>query len=283
MIEYIKTGVLREIRRQVPGSVTGESVTIKVRRNSDNYWFNFATDAFVAAEPTPEAAMTFDAGEVWKESFTPSAAGTYSCWITYEGAQVAYIEYEAMGNPAPESVTGSEVTIAEVKEAMGITGTAQDTILANLLARVIEDIENNVIFRKLSVQTHTDYYNGGTSRIFLKNYPLVAITSINDDPFYEFASDTLIEATDYYTFNDAGEIVLKAYNFMSGEKNVKIVYSAGYSTFPRDLKEAIIKMVYAEYLTLRASGNVIEGSNDDKPKRLREEALKSLQQYVRMR
>src|SRR5512133_1755835 len=233
---YAKTGAAREIKKQIPGSVAGESVTIKLRRDSDGYWYNFATDAFQVAVPSPLDSMTFDMGEVWKESFTPNAEGIYSCWITYDGVQVAFIEIEATGTGLP--VAGGAGLISEA-ELESFLETSLDTTLAATLINSATALLERVCGRTFRSATSTnEYLSGeGTPFLYLKNFPVTSITSLTLYDRYSAADVwTLTEDRDFYLDPETGRIVAACGTFQDGRRNYRCTYVGGYATIPDDLK-----------------------------------------------
>lgn len=147
-------------------------------------------------------------------------------------------------------------TKANVKEYLSITGTSDDDFIDNLIARASEAIEN-YCKRKFNSETLTEYYDGkGSNRIVLDRRPVISITSIHDDTDREYGSATLVAASDYVLYEDRGIVEYdasertftstKAY-FADGQKNVKVVYVAGYSTIPTDVEQACIMLVALLY------------------------------------
>jgi hypothetical protein len=105
---------------------------------------------------------------------------------------------------------------------------------------------NSYTKRQLLSRAHTDYYNGGgISMIMLNNYPCTTLTSVYDDLDRVYGADTLIAADDLVVMpNDLlYTVVYDGGTFMNGVKNVKVTYTAGYSTIPYDLEQACLGIV----------------------------------------
>ena len=134
-------------------------------------------------------------------------------------------------------------TLAKVKEYLGITDTASDTLLTDLLARLQEAAES-YLDRKIESATYTEQKDGdGTDKLVTHQWPIISVTSLHDDTDRNFTAAFLIAAADYVLYKDRGLIRLDGLTFASGIQNVKIVYVAGYATVPTDLVQALIELV----------------------------------------
>ena len=134
-------------------------------------------------------------------------------------------------------------TLAKVKEYLGITDTASDTLLTDLLAR-LQAAAETYLDRKIEQATYTEQYDGdGTDRLVTLQWPIISVTTLHDDTDRAFGASTLIAAADYVLYKDRGVIRLDGLTFASGIQNVKVVYVAGYATVPTDLAQALIELV----------------------------------------
>lgn len=101
--------------------------------------------------------------------------------------------------------------------------------------------------------TRTDYLDGeeANSRIIVRGYPLISVTSLYDDCSFTFDSTTLISAADYFLIPKQGEIFLKTKQFVSAKRNIKVVYQGGYipETFVVSAALAANTMTIADSLT----------------------------------
>lgn len=77
--EYAKALVAKTLVQFLPTSESGDTVTIKITRISDNYTWNFSLLEFENAVNT--GVMTWVADSNWKSSFTPPTADTYLVYI----------------------------------------------------------------------------------------------------------------------------------------------------------------------------------------------------------
>lgn len=138
----------------------------------------------------------------------------------------------------------------EGQETMGFVdslkgSTKYDTLFATLITAVSRRFESfcNRTFEYNSAIT--EYYSGNGERgyIYVKRPPIATVTSIHDDVDRDFDSTTLVDADYYVVFDDRVEMKYSA--FTKGLKNIKIIYSGGYSTatLPADIRLAAMMQV----------------------------------------
>ncbi len=142
-------------------------------------------------------------------------------------------------------------TLDDVKAYMDIDVTrmdpSQDDLVTSLITRMSTQIDN-YCDRTFASTEYTEYYNGGgLSYLYTDNYPIISVSSINDDSTWEWGSSTLIDSDDYRISNSARQILLNDTHFGNYTENVKIVYTAGYSTIPYDLVKVCIVEVVSEF------------------------------------
>ena len=89
-----------------------------------------------------------------------------------------------------------------------------------------------------------DIFDAGTAEVFLTESPLVSVSSVQERDSITDSYTTLTANTDYYVdtehdriFRIDGDVSSKAWS--RGFASVQIVYRAGYSTTPQDLRLAI--------------------------------------------
>ena len=116
--------------------------------------------------------------------------------------------------------------------------------------------------RRFVSTARTEYYDGdGTDTLCLAQYPITAVSSLNIDNNRSFASLTDIDvSTSLQIAKESGIITLWNYasTFTAGIGNVKIVYTAGYTsaTCPWDLKLAVLKLASRDYANAYQSRRV---------------------------
>lgn len=148
-------------------------------------------------------------------------------------------------------ITRGEQGSAElyVIPATGCKGSADEQTLIGFDALYFEDLINSAsqkisTFCKrnfLSQAYVNEYYNGDGGRdLFLKQYPVTALTRVaNYDPYtdseYEYT-----ENTDFIVEDAEGGILHRKSGWNKGTKNFRVSYTAGYTAdnLPDDLKTA---------------------------------------------
>lgn len=155
---------------------------------------------------------------------------------------------------------GDFVLHADVKTWLGIGYSSEDDFLDQAIAGVESAIRSHT-GRYLSEQTLTEYYNGhGGEFLVLRQRPLTAVpTSVHvhstgygghgDSAFpasteWVNGSDYFPESTDADEHN-SGMLVAVHGVWPTGKRNIKVVYTAGYSTIPDDLKQATYQLIAA--------------------------------------
>lgn len=144
------------------------------------------------------------------------------------------------------------ITKDDLKEYLQISNNSSDNILTNLSNNVSAAIER-FCSRKFTAARRTEIHSGtgDSDKLFIENPPIVAISAIWDDPDRSFGSESLFATADYVSFASAGYIQLvstsrstlnptNAPRFSKGVGNIRITYTAGYTTAPFDIVQAAI-------------------------------------------
>jgi hypothetical protein len=132
-------------------------------------------------------------------------------------------------------------TAAEVKEYLGITGSAQDAFLADLVSRVTSLLQGH-LGRKIVSGAETEYHDGSDRPgITLRQYPVTTFTSLHQSQDQVWDSTTLLAASDYIVDLARARVWLKGGYFNHGWQNIKAVYTAGYATVPPALEHFAIE------------------------------------------
>lgn len=124
------------------------------------------------------------------------------------------------------------VSLADTKAHLGIGAldTSQDARverLINTASQLIEDYTD----RKLTYQSYDVRRDGRRSdRLVLPEWPVVAITSVWDDPAWDFQSQTVIDPTEYGVEEDCILVLKNGRKFARANRNVRVTYTAGYRT-----------------------------------------------------
>jgi hypothetical protein len=154
--------------------------------------------------------------------------------------------------------TTTFITVNDVKAVLDISESTWDSVIESLINQCSRFISNYCGGRTFIVPATDDveYLDGGKP-IFLKNYPIVSVTSISyRSGDYDNPNWTAYNAkTDYIINNKTGEIKLFSKEY--GVQNIKIAYKGGYANaaaVPSDLKLAVVQMVSKEFGRRRSQG-----------------------------
>lgn len=150
----------------------------------------------------------------------------------------------------------SLIDIDDVKAELGLEVATYDTVL-QLILDAIENLFEEMAMTKFGSTSITEYHSTPkyTRNIFLRVVPIISITSIHDDPDWEYGTVSLIAEADY-TFDPDTGIVSYGADFFEGERNVKVVYTAGYTleTLPKRVKQIIIRQAATWYTQQKNKG-----------------------------
>lgn len=139
-----------------------------------------------------------------------------------------------------KTVTGSEpISLAEIKTALGITGSDHDDYLTYLgkAARELCESKTNVSLVDTTIDATIDCQ---ASWVFLPYGPVKGISSIAS--YYQGTKvKDLVAGTDYYlSYQDNTRLTFIAENH---SYEVRITYTTGWTTVPSIVKEVIGKLV----------------------------------------
>lgn len=149
-------------------------------------------------------------------------------------------------------------TLSNVKARLGITTSADDTLLGLLQDAADATIANHC-HRDFEGGTFTEYFAGGLEFAHLRNFPVASVTTVKVDPAYVFGADTVIPASGYVVHSDRGVIQSVGGPFLPtgraglvnadvrewtrGPRVVQVVYATATGQVPADVKEAYARLV----------------------------------------
>lgn len=181
----------------------------------------------------------------------------------------------------------SLISTYDLRVWMGIAeGDTKPNAKLEAIARAVEDFVDSFTNRTLEAKRYlTDpnfsYYDGtGRPFIYLRQYPVSYVSSVNIDSDRAFGSGTLVASADVYWYPNEGKLVSEAGYFTRGRRNVLIDYTAGYapvvgnthnmavSTYPipLDLKQTMIEMCVESFKEGMTAVHSLQGQNVTEPK-----------------
>ena len=145
------------------------------------------------------------------------------------------------------------ITLQEYKTAEGITQPKDDARLNVLIPSVSQLVKtycgNSFVDFLSSNKTETFTLNWGMYIVQLTERPVNAIVSVQERQSYSDSYATLTTGAYEYALDSGTDSVLRTLssgqykNWPQGVDAVKIVYTAGYSTIPKDLKLAVLDLI----------------------------------------
>jgi hypothetical protein len=138
----------------------------------------------------------------------------------------------------------------EYKKIEHVKDDSQIDVLVNSISELVKTYCGSTLIDYYSSnKTETfDIFDAGTAEVFLTESPLVSVSSVQERGSITDSYTTLTANTDYYVdtehdriFRIDGDISSKAWS--RGFASVQIVYRAGYSTTPQDLRLAIYDLI----------------------------------------
>ena len=144
------------------------------------------------------------------------------------------------------------ITLATYKDAEGLGTPKEDLRISALIPSVSQLVKtycgNSFVDYYSSAKTETIDVNWGTHIVQLTESPVNTITSVQERDSYSTAYKTLTTAAYQFYLDKSTDSVLRTSssgytNWPTGVGSVKIVYTAGWSTVPEDLKLAVIDLV----------------------------------------
>lgn len=138
------------------------------------------------------------------------------------------------------------VTLDEYKVAQDIKSTNQDDLINGLIPRVSSFIKT-YCNRNLIDNYTTDkveYWSAGGQFVYLKEPPVVTLTSVEVSYDYGLNYTALAVGTQYVLDKEQDAVFSPTGDFPSGPNAVKVTYKGGYNpdSPPDDLKQAAIEL-----------------------------------------
>ena len=151
------------------------------------------------------------------------------------------------------------ITLQQYKDHQGLTGQAQDLRINTLIDSVSQLVKNycgtDIVDHYSSAKTeYFDVLDARTTRVMLDEGPIRAVTSVAERESQADSYVTLIKENSNssgkyeYIVDDLTDSIVRTNEnvdkaFPKGRKAVKVVYTAGYSTTPLDLRLAVVDLV----------------------------------------
>jgi uncharacterized phiE125 gp8 family phage protein len=135
-------------------------------------------------------------------------------------------------------------TVAAVKAYAGVTGSADDALLASLVSAYSAYVQQ-WLNRNILTASYTRSFNGRDHTAqMLPQWPVQSVQSVTVDGI---AIPARVLITDNGFNTDGMSVILQGYCFSKGRANVQIAWTAGYATVPLELAQAVNELVTLRY------------------------------------
>ena len=145
------------------------------------------------------------------------------------------------------------ITLAEYKEAEGLQSAKDDLQINSLITSVSQLVKtycgNSIIDFYSTNKTEVFNINYETFAVQLTESPVISITSVQERSGYDQSYTTLTTGAYEFYLDKRTDSVIRTnesgarLNWKQGVGAVKVVYRAGYSSTPEDLKLAVFDLV----------------------------------------
>ena len=151
------------------------------------------------------------------------------------------------------------ITLQQYKDFAGLTGVTMDSRINVIIDSISQLVKNycgtSIIDDYSSAKTeYFDILDARTTRVMLDEGPIRAVTSVSEresqaDSYVTLITENSDSSGKYeYIVDSMTDSIIRTSeevdkSFPKGRKAVKVVYTAGYSSCPEDLKLAIFDLV----------------------------------------
>jgi len=135
-------------------------------------------------------------------------------------------------------------TVTRVKALLDISSSTHDAVLTTMVAAVSKRIEN-YLDRPLLSEARTETYNmrPRQSKLFLRSYPVSAISSVKIATDWNYAAAAAVDSSGYHVTADTGCLHFQYYpvtgyvdsNYEYAPDAIQVVYTAGFDTSTSNL------------------------------------------------
>ncbi len=163
------------------------------------------------------------------------------------------------------------LTITNVKDWIKIAGSGDDTILTQILASAIDKVQEYLNFI-LEEDIYTDilYDGNGGNKLQPKHFPITTFTKLE---VYDGLDSDGVAIWDEYVQNEdydrlividgGGQIYLDGAFFPWDEQNIRLAYTAGWTTItmPAKIMKALLNLCHLYYTDIRSDKSLGKTSN----------------------
>lgn len=151
------------------------------------------------------------------------------------------------------------ISLSTTQNLLGLlTLTAPEQTTLEIQIDQASEMIENYCGRKFVGRQFTEYQDGrGRPELWTKQYPIIAVSALYNSADRTFDATSLVDATNFLIYEDEGRISLISDVFQMEQKNIKVVYSAGFTTVPNDIQGAAASVIKQ----LRGSSDGMQSEN----------------------
>lgn len=164
--------------------------------------------------------------------------------------------------------TTPELVQAELRTTTAFSSSTNPSLATvNIWINEISRMIDNISGTNYGSTQYTEYFDyDGADRIQVRNSPIISVSSLLENTSSAGETETWVErvsGTDFLIYNNRGEILVvpSKWSPKNGYKNIKIIYTAGYSSIPAIVQMLATKMVTDRVLSTLISSNINEGND----------------------
>lgn len=171
------------------------------------------------------------------------------------------------------------IRLSDYKEYKNINSTARDGKIQSLISATSSLVENycNRKFTEYSTTPKVEWFDGKTNIVYLKEFPVIGVTSVKTSEDGGVTQTTLTEAASdkkgYFVDLEEGSIFtqVETEKFITSYdvayKSLEVTYTAGYTLddVPEDLKLCIMDLVHYYENDENAPSKSLLGATIDNP------------------
>lgn len=145
---------------------------------------------------------------------------------------------------------GDLTTLQAVKDYLGLTATADDALLEDMIARLSVWAQKTRMQRVIAETSYSRTFVGTGQKVFaFPDFPALSVVSVI------IGAQTLTYLTDYW-WTDT-QLVLEPGNVFTKGAKCQVMWTAGFEETPLDIENAVIELVAFQY---RQKGRIDESS-----------------------
>jgi len=122
------------------------------------------------------------------------------------------------------------VTLAEMKAQLGITDSTDDAVLTIWMQGLQGRLDLACNRKFLYDAAVTEYFDGGETYLYAKNFPIASVTSVHMDADMAWGDDTLLASDGYRVNLKRGKIAydISGQKWPEGFQNIRVIYAGGF-------------------------------------------------------